>query len=49
VSAPKGGWTHESVRLLAGDSDPVSVVTHKAREVVMRALDQGWSGPPSIP
>jgi O-acetyl-ADP-ribose deacetylase (regulator of RNase III) len=35
--------------LLAGDSDPVAVVTHKAREVVMRALDQGWSGPPFDP
>ena len=45
----KSGWTHESVRLLAGTHDPLVVVTEKARELVMGALDKGWSGPPFDP
>ena len=49
MTTPKGGWNHESVRLLAGTDDPLTVVTEKARELVMGALDKGWSGPPFDP
>jgi O-acetyl-ADP-ribose deacetylase (regulator of RNase III) len=44
-----GRWTHESVLRLAGDRDPVAVVTERARELVMRAMDAGWTGPPFDP
>jgi len=42
-------WTNESVIRLAGDQDPVSVITTRARELVMRAMDAGWAGPPFDP
>jgi O-acetyl-ADP-ribose deacetylase (regulator of RNase III) len=42
-------WTHESVRRLAGDREPVEVITEKARALVVGALDAGWSGPPYDP
>lgn len=42
-------WTNPSVIALAGDEDPVSAVTEKARAVVLRALDAGWTGPPFDP
>jgi len=44
-----GRWTHESVVRLAGDRDPIVVVTERARELVMRAMDGGWAGPPFDP
>jgi O-acetyl-ADP-ribose deacetylase (regulator of RNase III) len=44
-----GRWTHESVVRLAGDRDPITVVTERARELVMRAMDAGWAGPPFDP
>ena len=42
-------WTHPSVILLAGDADPVEVVTARARSLVLRAMDAGWAGPPFDP
>ena len=42
-------WTNASVRLLAGQDDPVEVVLKRAREIVLQAMDQGWSGPPFDP
>jgi O-acetyl-ADP-ribose deacetylase (regulator of RNase III) len=44
-----GRWSHESVSSLAGDRDPVAVITELARDLVMRAMDAGWSGPPFDP
>jgi O-acetyl-ADP-ribose deacetylase (regulator of RNase III) len=35
--------------LLAGVDDPIEAVTQRAREVVLGALDLGWSGPPFDP
>jgi O-acetyl-ADP-ribose deacetylase (regulator of RNase III) len=46
---PDTRWTNPSVRALAGDHDPVAVVTARAREVVLQAMDKGWSGPPFDP
>ena len=42
-------WTHPSVVNLARGRDPVQVVTGLARDLVARAYDQGWSGPPFDP
>src|SRR4029077_1514133 len=39
-------WTNSSVIHFAGDKDPVHAITERAREVVTKALDQGWAGPP---
>lgn len=42
-------WTHPSVARLTNEADPVSVVTRLARELALRAIDQGWNGPPFDP
>lgn len=42
-------WTNRSVLGLGLASDPVATVTALAREVVSKALDNGWSGPPFDP
>ncbi|MBZ5697626.1 MAG: ImmA/IrrE family metallo-endopeptidase [Acidobacteriia bacterium] len=48
--APKAKvWTHHSVLALAGNADPVDLVTEKARAIVMGAIEDGWSGPPYDP
>jgi hypothetical protein len=41
-------WTHTSV-LRLGSDDPVREIAFRARAVVERALDAGWSGPPFDP
>ena len=42
-------WSNTSVRLLAGRDDPLETVLKRARETVLRAMDQGWAGPPFDP
>ena len=42
-------WTNQSVLRLAAGEDPVEAVTRRARDVVIRALDDGWAGPPFEP
>jgi O-acetyl-ADP-ribose deacetylase (regulator of RNase III) len=42
-------WTNPSVKKLAGKDDPVRAITKRAREVVLAAMDKGWSGPPFDP
>jgi Zn-dependent peptidase ImmA (M78 family)/O-acetyl-ADP-ribose deacetylase (regulator of RNase III) len=43
-------WTNRSVvRFAAGDNDPVGLIERKARELVLRARDAGWEGPPFNP
>lgn len=42
-------WTHSSVLALAGQDDPVEVITARARALVVEAMDEGWSGPPFDP
>jgi O-acetyl-ADP-ribose deacetylase (regulator of RNase III) len=49
MSTRTGRWTNKSVVALAGSEDPVAALTHRARQVVMKALDEGWSGPPFDP
>src|ERR1700751_5347005 len=43
-------WTNRSViRFAAGEGDPVGLVERKAQELVLRARDAGWEGPPFNP
>lgn len=41
-------WTHKSV-LALGDRDPASVIISRARDMVLKAMEGGWSGPPYNP
>jgi O-acetyl-ADP-ribose deacetylase (regulator of RNase III) len=42
-------WTNTSVLQLAQGENPVAVIERKARELVLRARDAGWQGPPFNP
>ena len=42
-------WSNESVRKFAFDNDPVKVMEEHVRELVLWAMDKGWSGPPFDP
>jgi O-acetyl-ADP-ribose deacetylase (regulator of RNase III) len=42
-------WTNPSVLRFAGDSDPIELVTRRAREEVLLAIQAGWQGPPFDP
>jgi len=44
-----GYWTNPSVRHFAGNSDPIELITKRAREEVLRAIQAGWQGPPFDP
>ena len=44
-----GYWTNPSVLSLAGESNPIDVITQKARAMVFDAIQGGWSGPPFDP
>jgi hypothetical protein len=41
-------WTNPSV-LTLGASDPVSEIVSRARAAVLKAIEQGWAGPPYNP
>jgi len=42
-------WTNPSVLQFAGNSDPVDLITERAKEEVLRAIQAGWQGPPFDP
>jgi O-acetyl-ADP-ribose deacetylase (regulator of RNase III) len=42
-------WTNKSALDLARGADPVDTIERLARETALRAMDQGWSGPPFNP
>ena len=42
-------WTNKSVLSFAGNENPVALIQQKARELVLRAIDAGWKGPPFNP
>lgn len=48
-SPSSGRWTNPSVLLLAGSGDPVATIISHARQLVLEAMDGGWSGPPFDP
>src|SRR6266852_6280129 len=41
-------WSHPSV-LTLNDPDPISAIITRARGMVLKAMEQGWSGPPYNP
>jgi Zn-dependent peptidase ImmA (M78 family) len=41
-------WTHPSV-LTLNDPDPISAITLRARNMVLEAIQRGWTGPPFNP
>src|ERR1700722_1114354 len=41
-------WTHPSV-LALDEVDPISAILHRARQMVLDAIEQGWTGPPYNP
>ena len=42
-------WTNKSVLMLAKGGDPIETVEKLARDLVLRARDAGWQGPPFNP
>jgi IrrE N-terminal-like domain len=42
-------WTNPSVLKMAEGQDPVSAISELAQQLVRRAMDAGWSGPPFDP
>ena len=51
ATGPSNGrrsWKHRSVQALNVD-DPIAWVTERARQLVYRAIELGWSGPPFDP
>ncbi|SFT97596.1 protein of unknown function [Paraburkholderia aspalathi] len=42
-------WTNASVTAFADGKDPVETMEQRARQLVLRAMDDGWSGPPFDP
>lgn len=42
-------WTNTSVLEFANGDDPVEAIESKARELALRAMDDGWNGPPFDP
>lgn len=49
VKTKTGRWSNPSVRMLAGQQDPLETMLRRARETVLQAMDKGWSGPPFDP
>ena len=42
-------WTNHSVIALSGELNPIAEVARRAREVVLDAMAEGWTGPPYDP
>lgn len=42
-------WTNPSVRKIVTDADPVDWIVEKARTTTLRAIEEGWPGPPFDP
>src|SRR5687768_553340 len=42
-------WSHPSAKALAAKGDPVEAIIHRARTVVLGAIQEGWKGPPYDP
>ncbi len=39
-------WTNPSVKKLAGEIDPTSAIIGQVRMIILKAMDEGWQGPP---
>lgn len=42
-------WTNPSVLRLVGDSDPIEFMQKRVRDIVLNAIQEGWTGPPFDP
>lgn len=42
-------WTNPSVKKLAKQDDPLETIVDKTRQLVLEAMDDGWTGPPYDP
>ena len=42
-------WTHPSISAIGDESDPIHFITESARDLVYRAIESGWQGPPFDP
>jgi len=42
-------WTHPSIFAIGRESDPIQFITESARDLVFRAIESGWQGPPFDP
>ena len=42
-------WTNAAVLAFSGRSDPIAAVVDHARQVVLEAVEHGWTGPPFDP
>lgn len=49
MGAKRSRWNSSSVAKLARDADPISEIESRARALVLKAMDMGWSGPPFDP
>lgn len=45
----KFNWTNPSVLSFAAGGDPVLAMENRARQLVLKAMDDGWGGPPFDP
>jgi len=39
-------WTNPSVKKLAGNAEPTSAIIQWTRKIILKAMDEGWQGPP---
>lgn len=42
-------WTHQSIKTIETNENPMQFITKKARQLVYEAIQKGWSGPPFNP
>lgn len=49
MPSKKISWSNPSVLSFAGDNDPVELMENKARDLTLKAMEKGWSGPPFDP
>src|SRR5262245_26297930 len=42
-------WANSSVLQFAGGGDPIELIQRTARDVALRAVENGWTGPPFDP
>jgi hypothetical protein len=49
LTATAEAWTNESVLRFANGREPVQALVEAARNLILNAIDEGWSGPPFDP
>jgi hypothetical protein len=45
----KDFWTNRIIKKMAGNLDPIIEISEKAKLVVLKAIEDGWQGPPFDP